>query len=410
MDLISEGPIYGLVDAEGKKTNNISILESLYLDDTSVLGKNIANPQIRSINFDQIQMIGRLNTGNINTAFDNISGELSAHASLNLSNPSFAESKINQLKQEKEALKEFIDENPSLQRFGFAQFKLSGIFPTGDEIYSRVQTTQFEVSPDGIEDSITSFRVTWSNPIGGTFTATAAYAGTTALGSKDWSLSYGASTFTLRKFAGQAAGTYFWGFGTLYSFGNGVMGPEANSLDNAIPGATASSSDYPWQHDRMNSTWWNYNGGIIQPHEWIVTFSNFKRNFTDTYNATTFDLDVYNGANLSKRLIKNDDNEPIEVPSPIVYGYQSFNNSIYGGYASAPATLDVGEAGKVGKKYLIDGFAGGGILFFEIGDNVETGAGGNFNTGKFFIQKDASNILNTIQDFLFSYLTINLQG
>lgn len=390
LDLVSEGPIYGLVDGNGKKTNNMSVLESLYLNDTAVLGKSVSEAQIRNLNYSGIQSVNRLTSQNIETAFNTISGELSAHASLNLNNPSFAETKINQLKQEKEALKEFIDENPSLQRFGFAQFKLSGIFPTGDEIYSRVQGTQFEVNPEGIEDDITSFVITWSNPIGGTITTTATYAGTDTLGSKDWSVPANGVTYTLKKFSGQATNTYLWGFGDLYSFGNGVMGPEANSLDNAIPGATASSSDYPWQHDRMNSTWWQYNNGIVEPHEWNVTFTNFKRNFTDTYNATTFDLNVYNGANLSKRTIKNEENESIEIPGSFVYGYQSFNTSIYD-YTTAPNALQVDQAGKVGLKYLIDGFAGGGMFFFEMGDAPSSVA------SRFFVDKTDTNLTGKLQ-------------
>jgi len=261
LDLVSEGPIYGLVDGNGKKTNNMSVLESLYLNDTAVLGKSVSEAQIRNLNYSQIQSVNRLNSQNIETAFNNISGELSAHASLNLNNPSFAEIKINQLKQEKETLKEFIDENPSLQRFGFAQFKLSGIFPTGDEIYSRVQSTQFEVN----------------------------------------------------------------------------------------------------------------------------------QNFTDTYNATTFDLNVYNGTNLSKRTIKNEENESIEIPGSFVYGYQSFNDSIYGGYASAPNTLQVDQDGKVGLKYLIDGFAGGGMFFFEMGDAPSAAI------SRFFVDKTDANLTGKLQ-------------
>lgn len=261
LDLISEGPIYGLVDAEGKKANNISILESLYLDDTPVLGKNVENPQIRSIDFNQIQMMGRLTTGNINTAFDNISGQLVAHESGNLNNPSMSAFKKVEIAQDKQALLEFLEENPSLSRFGFIQFKLSGIFPTGDSIYSRVK---------------------FSSDIG-------------------------------------------------------------------------------------------------------------------SYNITTFNLDTYLGENQAKRIITNENGEAIEVPSPFVYGYQFFNNTIFNNYSGAPYTLSIDQQGKVGYKYLIDGFAGGGIYFFEIGDNVETGVGGIFNTGKFFVQKDSSNIVNVIQ-------------
>lgn len=260
LDLLSEGPIYGLVDSNGKKANNISILESLHLEGTPVLGKNVASPQIRSIDFDQIQMMGRLTSGNIDTAFDNISGQLVAHESLDVNNVNFSATKKAEIAQDKQALLEFLDENVSLSRFGFVQFKLSGIFPTGDAIYARV-------------------------------------ANDTNIGS---------------------------------------------------------------------------------------------------YNMTTFNLDVYNGNDQIKRLIKNDDNEPIEVPSPIVYGYQSYNSGEFD-YATSPAKIDVNQAGKVGKQYLIDGFAGGGLLFFEIGDNEETGAGGDFNTGKFFVQKNDSSIEDAIQ-------------
>jgi hypothetical protein len=84
LDLISEGPIYGLIDSEGKKTNNLSVLNSLYLDDTRVLDRGIAEPQIRALNESQVQSRGRVTRANIEAAFDNISGELVAYETLNV--------------------------------------------------------------------------------------------------------------------------------------------------------------------------------------------------------------------------------------------------------------------------------------------------------------------------------------
>ena len=60
LDLISEGPIYGLVDGKGRKTNGISILESVYLDDTPVVSKNTTSPQISNISNDEVQLIHQL--------------------------------------------------------------------------------------------------------------------------------------------------------------------------------------------------------------------------------------------------------------------------------------------------------------------------------------------------------------
>ena len=402
LDLVSEGPIYGLVDAKGRKANNISILESLHLEGTPVLGKNVASPQIRSIDFDQIQMMGRLTSGNIDTAFDNISGQLVAHESANANNPSMSFFKKQEINQDKEALLEFLDENPSLSRFGFAQFKLSGVFPTGDAIYSRVNSTSnniTQVSETEYADSIIGFDVKWTSgywPHSGA--ATKDSVNQVLNGSQRWKVThydFPDSVYYIEKQYDPLNDVYFWDFGSLQTFAESST--NANDTGLAISGATATSADFPWI-GRTSSTWYEFpsdNNQAQDWNEWTVTFLNFHSSTTNVYNVTTFDLDVYNGNDKAKRMITNEGGEAIEVPSPIVYGYQSFNGTVFD-YANSPAKQSVNEAGKVGNKYLIDGFAGGGIFFFEIGDNDET-VGGNFNTGKFFIQKGSSNTQAAIQ-------------
>jgi hypothetical protein len=410
LDLVSEGPIYGLVDAKGKKANNISILESLHLEGTPVLGKNVASPQIRSIDFDQIQMMGRLTSGNIETAFDNISGELVAHEQANLGNAPMSKFKKDEIAQDKQALLEFLDENPSLSRFGMVQFKLSGIYPYTDNIYSRIKTTTnvFNTDPPDDPTTVNNFLVEWSNGDGsivGSGTGTIAIqAGTTDTplmsdGSLKWNVDASDGN-TYQIFKQEASdGRFFWHFNTLYSYA--IASTNGNDINLAIPGATSTSEDFPWT-DRISSTWYEYPGAayLVEPYiawnEWTVNFRKFNTTSVDIYNVTTFDLDVYNGNDKAKRLITNEGGEAVEVPSPFVYGYQSFNDTLFSNYASSPNVVDVNQAGKVGKQYLIDGFAGGGIFFFEIGDNDET-VGGNFNTGKFFIQKGSSNTQAAIQ-------------
>ncbi len=410
LDLISEGPIYGLVDAEGRKTNNMSILNSLYLDNTRVLDKGIPEPQIRTVDFDQIQMMGRLTSANIETAFDNISGQLVAYESatnFNVNNAPMSSIKKRDMAEDKQALIEFVNENKSLSRFGMIQFKSYGIFPTGDTIYSRVNNTtnRFENTAPVDPSTVTNFTIEWSDGTN-TYTGTATIAiqaGTTAtalrsLGSLKWNV-LGSDGQTYVMFKQEASdGRFFWHFGGLYSYGNNSTNGNDTSL--AINGATSTSEDFPWV-DRTASTWYQYQATAspTQWNQWTLRFTSFNSQATEIYNTTTFNLDVYNGTNLAKRLIKNEDGEAIEIPSPIFYGYQVFNNSKFGTYTAAPNALDVGVSGKVGKKYLIDGFAGGGIYFFEIGDNDELKANGDFNTGKFFVAK-GGNVPNTLQSGL----------
>jgi hypothetical protein len=283
LDLISEGPIYGLVDANGKKTNNISILESLFLDDTPVLAKNVATIRTEPIKYGNIKMIGRCTSGNLAQAFLKIDSHLTSGESENVNNIYLSSVKKAELAADSGAFCQYVEDNPALGNYGFIQYSLSGIFPTGtnseERIYSRVDIDQ---------------------------------------------------------------------------------------------------------------------GGI------------------GSYNLSVFNLDHYltesgtNYSHLYKRSTRNSKNEVISIPSSINYGYQLFNNNKFS-YSSSPERIDT-AAGKVGKQYMIDGFCGGGIVFFHIGDNVAEDNNGNFLTGKFFIEKGSSNtraamesgITNKHDVFLFS--------
>ncbi len=402
LDLISEGPIYGLIDAEGKKANNLSILNSLYLDDTRVLDRGIPEPQIRSLNESQIQLRGRLTKANIETAFDNISGELVASEGKNVNNPSMSAIKKREMAEDKQALLEFIDENESISRFGFFQFKLNGIFPASDNIYSRANSTtnKFAHSPPSDPSAVTTFQIEWTNGTDSFNGIATIRIGQFSLqnpngvplrsfGSLQWSVA--ASDGSTQVIAKQEAsdGRFFWNFGGLYSYAENSTNGNDTSL--AIPGATETSEDFPWV-DRRYSTWYQTvnSASPVYMNQWSVRFTSFDNQSREIYNATTFNLDMYHGNKQTKRLIKNADGQAIEIPSPLIYGYQVFDDDTFSDYSTSATSNGVAvnvvidQLGKVGRKYLINGFAGGGIYFFEIGDNEDESTPGVFHVSKFF--------------------------
>jgi len=251
VDNIGEGPIYGLVDAEGKKVNNINILEALFLDGTAVKPRETeANIQLTGIPVDNIELVARLTTGAIQSGFENISGHLTGFTGFEDKNENLNTTKLNELTNDLEELKTFISSSSSLGRFGFIQYKYSGIYSTGDLIYSRGQT-----------------------------------------------------------------------------------------------GSDGSS-----------------------------------------YLTTVFDLDTYLGEQRQGRVIKNADDQSLKIPESLSYSYQIFNDTI--GYTSSPGRLDINQGGKVGYKFLTSGFAGGGMLFFDLGNFPEDVAA---NSGDFIVSNsDAS--------------------
>lgn len=286
LDVVSEGPIYGLTDSKGAKANNISVLESLYLDDTPVLARNLTVPRVDKITFNKIigpnntssttnetrpGLIHRCTSGHMRTAFQNIRAELERGEGGNPNNPYMSSVKKAELDAESGLFCKFIAENPVMGNYGFIQYKLEGIFNSGDG-----------------------------------------------------------------------------GEGGLYS-------------------RVAAST------------------GLVS-----------------SYNLTCFELDAYLGGgdgtlypHLYARSTKNSQNEVVDIPSPIHYGYQYFNDSAID-YTSSPGMISMGD-GKVGKKYLVDGFMGGGIVFFHIGNNVAEDSNGNFDTGKFFITRGDSSTQAKLQ-------------
>ena len=296
LDVVSEGPIYGLTNSDGKKANNISVLESLYLDDTPVLARNLANARVDKITFNKIigpdntsattnedrpGLIHRCTSGHMRTAFQNIRKELQSAAPKNVHNPYMSRTKIAELDAESGLFCKFIAENPVMGNFGFIQYKLDGIFNTGNSTAGR-----------------------------------------------------------------------------LYS--------------RAMESTGAVSS----------------------------------------YNLTCFELDTYLGGadgteypHLYSRSVRNSKGEVVNIPSPIHYGYQMFDDDEVD-YSTSPGMIDVGE-GKVGKKFLVNGFAGGGIVFFYIGNNEAEDNDGNFNTGKFFINS-ATNNASTLRSYDILYNSTSL--
>jgi hypothetical protein len=252
VDNIGEGPIYGLVDAEGKKVNNINILEALFLDGTAVKPRETeATIQLTGIPVDNIELVARLTTGAIQSGFENISGHLTGFTGFEDKNENLNTTKLNELTNDLEELKTFISSSSSLERFGFIQYKYSGIYSTGDLIYSRGQT-----------------------------------------------------------------------------------------------GSDGSS-----------------------------------------YLTTAFDLDTYLGEQRQGRVIKSVDDQSLKIPESLSYSYQIFNDTI--GYTSSPGRLDINQGGKVGYKFLTSGFAGGGMLFFDLGNFPEDVA---TNSGDFIVSNSDANL------------------
>lgn len=271
LDLISEGPIYGLIDGAGKKANNISILESLYLDDTPVLPRNTNSPKTANIKYQNVQMIGRCTKGNMAQAFLNISGHLESGEGRNVNNTYLSSVKKAELEADSGEFIQYVEDNGSLGNYGFIQYSLSGIFPTGNNSQERIYS---RISRD-------------ANGIG----------------------SYNITVFNLDSFLSETGSSY--------------------------------------------------------------------------------------GDSLYHRSAKNSKGEVVNIPGSIYYGYQLFNDDKFP-YNASPSRLGT-ASGKVGQQYMIDGFCGGGITFFHIGDNVAEDSVGNFLTGNFFIQQGSSNQRDAIE-------------
>ena len=107
--------------------------------------------------------------------------------------------------------------------------------------------------------------------------------------------------------------------------------------------------------------------GIYGSGDLIYSRNAYDGVNNESYLDTAFDLDTYLGDQKQKRVIEDEDGNKFSIPKSFSYGYQKyFQSSMYTTDTSVRAP-DVGQDGKVGLKYLTSGFAGGGIMFFDLG-------------------------------------------
>jgi len=88
-----------------------------------------------------------------------------------------------------------------------------------------------------------------------------------------------------------------------------------------------------------------------------------------------------------ERNIQAENGTIIQSPGEVFFTTPSF---LTGSPSGAPAN-------KVGDFYPTSGFHGGGFIFFYIGDNLSTGVGGEFLTGKFIVPYNDPNIEDKLQ-------------
>jgi hypothetical protein len=147
LDLLAEGPIEGLSTKDGRRSEGMDLLESVFLDGIRVKNPTFEASAGKRIPYENIELVGRLETGAIEAAFFNISGSLreyerfltkadvSAPGGVTAYNASL---KIREIDGFKSELLNFITENSGdLGRYAFMQYLTSGIFEPSDGITGR---------------------------------------------------------------------------------------------------------------------------------------------------------------------------------------------------------------------------------------------------------------------------------
>ena len=247
IDLLCEGPIYGLVTREGKKTNGLKNLEAVYYNNNPI--KEPTQTLVETglfLGLSSVQMMDRFTTTTVQTALDNISGNIVAGAGFGYSGK-FTEisSAIGKLKERIVSDVDF--DNTFFANFGFIQFNTSGALPSGKDIKLRNQSQIF-----------------------------------------------------VKTFYGDSEQT----------------------------------------------------------------------RFTELKNSEA----------------------KFEVPDDFYIVSPRFITGTGVDFANTPSGYFPAPSGQVGTYYLNDNFIGGGLLFFNIGDNVATGSNGAFDTGKFLVSASDSNL------------------
>lgn len=131
IDLLSEGPIEGLVTKDGKYADGLRLFESFYLDKNPVKQLEVVTPQAKDLPFSHIKNISRLTSSNIKKAIEDIITGLSGCAN-NGENVALRDATILKAQSFKTELVNFVKNNSGLARYGMAQYNISGIFVSGD--------------------------------------------------------------------------------------------------------------------------------------------------------------------------------------------------------------------------------------------------------------------------------------
>ena len=120
--------------------------------------------------------------------------------------------------------------------------------------------------------------------------------------------------------------------------------------------------------------------GVIQYNpSGMFTGSLLSGSKTDQYSSN-----IYNGNSFQSRLIQKPDGDFIKVPESINFIVSNVNTGNYSTHG-------------VDTVYRVSGIFGGLMDFFYIGDEIATGAGGVFLTGKFLFNSGDADIQDKIQ-------------
>ena len=143
IDLISEGPIEGIVTKDGSLVNGIDLFEGIYYNNTPVKEPKSRSFITEKLKFNNIQLVGRVSVTGIESGLQNIrnsfqSGISSTFDSDNSDNFTRGISKVNQFE---DPYLETLGKLDSIYpNFGYIQFHLSGIFDAGSTFTGAINS------------------------------------------------------------------------------------------------------------------------------------------------------------------------------------------------------------------------------------------------------------------------------
>ncbi len=151
IDLISEGPIDGLVTLDGRRAKDYKFLEAIYLDDVPIKEINtgdlrntdgtISSVHQKFLPHSNIQNIHELTSTNIRTALNQIRTNLGNAVTTSTvghpGNDTLYASKQSEIDTVLTELENYIDSNPQTKNFGFIQFTTENLFDENDGHFFR---------------------------------------------------------------------------------------------------------------------------------------------------------------------------------------------------------------------------------------------------------------------------------